>query len=147
VFKDIIQTICQQRYNLIKKPYLSIHVRHTDHKSNFEQLYYENKTLIDNYDTIFLATDNETVLQFFKSKHINIINFTTFGILNMPLHDTNNNINNDNLFIDTICDIFLASLSDVFLSNSIGGYSILIKLCHQYKDITKNQIKLDIDTV
>jgi hypothetical protein len=133
-FKNNIKEFCIQKYNSIDKSYLSIQVRNTDYKCEFENLYENHKDLIHSYNTIYIATDSKKVLDFFRSKNLNIINFTTFEDNNdCPLH-LSNIINSDIKIKDVICDIFMIINSTNFLSCSNGGFIWLIKNCIENKN-------------
>ena len=133
VFKDLIlnselKKYCQSRYSLLPKKYLSIQVRNTDIKNNYQNLYEINQKLLDKYKSIYLATDDPNVIHFFKSKNLNVYNFTTFN------SDGYKNLHNSNLpgFIkirDLLCDIFLLSQGKYLLSTSKGGFINLVKNC------------------
>ena len=118
----------KEKYNLIKKPYISIYVRNTDYKTNYIKLYNENKEIIENSkNNIYLATDSKEVFNFFKSKNKNIYNFTTFpesyGELN-NLH--NSDLDKDIIINNAFTDIILLALSEKIITNSnfSGFYSL-----------------------
>lgn len=137
VFKDLIlnqdlKKYCQSKYNLLPKKYLSIQVRNTDIKNNYQYLYENNQKLLNKYKNIYLATDDPKVILFFKSKNLKIYNFTTFN------SDGYKNLHNSNLpgFIkirDLICDIFILSQGEYLLSTSKGGFINLVKNCFKNK--------------
>jgi hypothetical protein len=138
VFKDIkinssIGAICREKINLLTQPYLSIQIRNTDYKCDYQQLYYENKDLIHSYNCVYIATDDKNVLSFFSDKKLNIFNFTTFpdgDYFNLQLSDIDPHIK----IIDLLTDIYVISLSDKVLSNSMGGFIQLVRRCNANKN-------------
>lgn len=123
-----IKNVCKLRYSLLKKPYLSIHVRNTDYKCDYQSLYYNNIDLIHSYKDIFLATDDKNVIGFFKSKGLPIQNFTTFPKNHYHnLH--NSNISSNTKTVDLFCDIYMIAMSEKLISNSTGGFTNLVRCC------------------
>jgi len=125
-FKDNIKNFCKEKHFLINNNYLSIQIRNTDYKCDYETLYNENKELIHSYDDIYISTDDKDVLDFFKKQNLNIINFTTFPDKKYKsLHCSN--INSDIKIKNMICDMYIIVLSDMLLSNSTGNFIQLIR--------------------
>ncbi len=95
--------------NIIKNlgEYSAIHVRHTDNKN--QTTTWVTDYLKNNLDKkIYVATDNEIVLNICRNIHPNIINFTTFYEKAKPLHiqqlsEEKKNQSN----IDTIVDMYI----------------------------------------
>lgn len=124
---DNIKKYCFENKRKIGNNYLFIHVRHTDHKSDYSTLYEKNKNKINSYDKVYLATDNKSVLEFFQDKCQNIYNFTVFPTpeqMTKNLHSSN---------MDSILkmkclmsDIYLANNCNEFISNSRGGFTNLL---------------------
>ena len=121
-------SICKNRYAKLRTPYLCIHIRNTDYKCDYEQLFYNNKELIESYSSVYIATDSKEALEFFKSKHLNVYNFTTFG-QSKPLH-YDISIDSHTRMIDLISDIYIITMSDKILSNSQGGFISLVRICN-----------------
>jgi hypothetical protein len=129
--KPIIRKICYERYNQLTKPYLCLQVRNTDYTCDYEKLYNENKNIIESYKCVYLATDDKNMINYFKSKKINVINFTTFREDKGNLHTSN--INPHTKILDLMADIYIIAMSDKLISNSIGGFIKLVQKCHQNK--------------
>jgi hypothetical protein len=147
IFKQLrftinVKKICNEKYNLLKKPYLCIQVRNTDYKSDYELLYNNNKEEIHSFNEIYLATDDKKVIEFYKSKGLLIQNFTTFPKANR-YHNLHNNysIDNHTKIIDLFCDIYIGSMSEKILSNSLGGFKQLLLACNENKQDTFNQFQ------
>jgi hypothetical protein len=130
---DNIKTHCKDKYSLIPKPYLGIQIRNTDIKCNYVAMYESNKELIHSYQTIYVSTDCVEALKFFNTLCINstVFNFTTFdeNICNKNLHYSN--IDGDIKIKDLLCDIYMITMCDKFLTNSKGGFVNLLKECHK----------------
>jgi hypothetical protein len=130
---DIINT----RYNLIEKPYESIHIRNTDHKINFKEFV----KYIEFNKNIFLATDSIDVLNYFKTMPLKTKLYTFIDCLsptNQPIHYWSTD---QLVIIDTICDLVLLALSDNFIYPKIHfGYTGLALSLFNNKDILKNLI-------
>lgn len=146
LFKDLelninLKKYCHSKFNLLPKNYLGIQIRNTDIRNNYQALYEDNKKLINKYKNIYLASDDPKIIHFFKSKNLNVYNFTTFN------SDGFKNLHNSNLpgyikIRDLVCDIFLLSQSHYLLSTSKGGFIKLIRNCFKNKQKTKNQFFL-----
>ena len=134
IFKQNIIQYCKDNYNQIQKPYLCIQVRNTDIKCQYKKMYESQKALINNYKSIYVATDDEAALVFFKSKGLNIINFTTFGLVKSRNLHVNSSINPDKKIMDLLSDIYIITMSDKFLSNSVGGFIDLVRDCRRNRD-------------
>jgi hypothetical protein len=121
---DWVIDYIELQYKKILKPYLSIHIRNTDYKSNYIELYEEKIDLINENINVFLATDSLEVIDFFKSKKSNIYSFIrNIKNDNKPLHKTKN----ENIVIDMLCDLILLSLSDTFIHpKKYHGFTNLI---------------------
>ena len=138
--KNNIKKICQKKLSILKDNYLCIHVRNTDYESNYIELYQENINKIHSYDQIYLATDNKIVIDYFKSKNLNIFNFTTFSKnKSVNLHESD--VSRITLLYNLFIDIFMATNSDMILSNSNGGFTQLLKDCHANKKFVLNKLK------
>lgn len=128
--KNIIDHVNTQYANL-PKPYLCIQIRNTDYKCDYISLYESNKDKIHSYDTIYIATDDKESIEWFKSKGLTIYNFTEYpSVSSRNLHYSD--ISSDRKIKDLICDIYIITMANELLSNSVGGF---INLC---KDIRKN---------
>jgi hypothetical protein len=128
VFTQNVMNICKERYKLLNVPYLGIQIRNTDLKCDYITFFNQHKQLINSFTEIYLATDNDNVLQFFREKGLHIKNFTTFptdSIYKNGLHNTK--IEPHTKFIDVICDIYILSLSNTLLSPSKGGFIKLVQ--------------------
>lgn len=142
-FNDNIKSECKKRYDMLKSPYISIQIRNTDRKSDYKNLYLDNKDIINSYNDIFISTDDKYSLDFFREHKLPFKNFTTFHNkkTDVPLH-YDKTINPDTKFIDMICDIYIVSMSDKLLSNSRGGFIKLIRDCSNDKDNIAKQFSL-----
>jgi len=138
IFKELmiqptIQLICNERYNRLKMPYLCIHIRNTDYKCNYEELYKKHKDEIHSANEIYIATDDKSAIDFFKLKELPIQNFTTFpetSYYNLHRSDINSNTK----MTDLLSDIYIIGMSDKLLSNSKGLFITLVRSCNKNKD-------------
>lgn len=141
---DWLIDIIIKRYNLIEKPYISIHIRNTDYKTDYINLYYEYKNIIDN-NNIFLATDSKEVLDYFINLQLNN-NFYNFieclNDENKPIHQKNTINNKNQVMIDTICDLIILSLSSNLLyPERHYGFTNLARSLFMNKTIVANLLK------
>ena len=131
---------CKENYLKLTLPYLCIQVRNTDYKCNYEGLYENNKELIEKYSCIYVATDDKNVITFFKSKGLNVYNFTEF-----PENDSRNlhisDVNPDRKIKDVISDLYIIMMSDKLLSNSKGGFINLVRRCKKCNIVKEKFIK------
>jgi hypothetical protein len=133
--------IINYRYNLIKKPYTSIHIRNTDHKTDYMQFCKNNHDVIIN-DNIFLATDSKNTLDYFKSiKKDNLYTFiTSLDNNNYPLHYNDYN-DKEEVIIDTISDLLLLALSTKCVFPTIKmGYATLAYSLFNNKELVNRLI-------
>tara|TARA_B110000902_G_scaffold184807_1_gene209231 strand:+ start:606 stop:1466 length:861 start_codon:yes stop_codon:yes gene_type:complete len=137
-YKDNIINHIREKLNNMTKVYDCVQVRNTDQKCNFRNLL---KKIQSNND-IYIATDSEEALDFFKNNLKNkVFNFTKFSKkLNYPLHSKYSGNNSEIVLRDMITDIVLVALSRNLISNSKGGFIVLLK---QLKNdqITINKLK------
>lgn len=128
--KSIIDYIVD-KYNMIKKPYVSIHIRNTDYKMDYVSFYNNNKNNMIGKN-IFLATDSTDVKTYFLAQDILFFNFAHLNNNNKPLH----NVNNPHATIDTMCDLILLALGDEFiLPPKRHGFTNLAYYLFQNKNI------------
>jgi len=76
--QPVIKKNCNERYECLAKPYLCIQIRNKDYKCNYEELYENHKDEIHLAKQIYVATDDKSAIDFFRSKELPIQNFTTF---------------------------------------------------------------------
>ena len=127
IFHKNIIDIVWERYERLNKPYLCIQIRNTDYKCEYEKFFNENENEIRSYKEIYLATDDINCLDFYRKKGIPIINFTNFPSTNTYRNLHYSDISPNIKFIDLLCDIFIAGLSDKLMSNSKGGFIQLLR--------------------
>ena len=134
MFKQNIISHVLDNYSQISKPYLCIQVRNTDIKSDYQLLYTQNKTLIHSYNSIYIATDDINVLEYFKTQGLPIVNFTRFGTKKWKNLHGNKTISSNSKILDLISDIYLIVMADEFLSNSKGGFIQMCRECRKNRD-------------
>jgi len=132
-WKDSLKEICRTRRGLLPDHYLCIQVRCTDYQCDYIKLYEDNQSLIHLYPAIYLATDNEEVVHYFRSKGLNLYCFTTFPSTKCHNLHSWSNINPHTLFCDIFVDLWMATHSDQILSNSKGGFIMLLRECFANK--------------
>ena len=140
IIKDNIKEHIIKKIKLLKDKYLCIQIRDSDLKCNFKLLYEQNKKLIHSYDCIYIATDNEASIDYFKSKNLNVLCFNTFpNNGRKELHYSN--IEPEIKIKDLFTDIFIVTNSNLLLSNSQGGFITLLRNCIKNKKIILNKLK------
>ena len=140
--KDTVKQHCIQRLSLLSDDnYLCIHVRNTDYKCDYQKIYNDKKELIDSFNKIYVATDDKHAVEFFKTKHSNVFNFTQFPpeYTYRSLHMSN--INPIVKMNDLLCDIFIAANSKQLLSNSVGWYIRLMRDCFNNKGVVMHKLR------
>lgn len=91
-FKPNIIDYCVNIQSKLQRPYLGIHIRNTDLKSDYHKLYNDHNQHFNKFKCIYIATDDKNVITYFKSKNPNIFNFITFPDKNYyNLHGNYNN--------------------------------------------------------
>ena len=140
--KDSVKQHCRQRFDLLSDDnYLCIHVRNTDYKCNYEKLYNDNKDSIHSFGKIYIATDDKHVIEFFKTKHPNVLNFTQFPPESKYRSLHTSNIDPTVKMNDMLCDIFIAANSKQLLSNSAGGFIRLMRDCFNNKGVVMHKLR------
>lgn len=134
MFKQNIISHTLDNYSQINKPYLCIQVRNTDRKSDYQLLYTQNKTLIHSYNSIYIATDDINVLDYFKKQGLSIFNFTRFGTEKFKNLHGNKTISPNSKILDLVSDIYVIVMAEEFLSNSNGGFIKMCRECRKNRD-------------
>ena len=138
--RENIKKIIKEKLTLLKDNYLCIQVRNTDIQSDYKKLYKNNKDYIHNFSQIYICTDDKFVYEFFKSKNLNVLCFTTF-----PKNPNYSSLHYSNIepskkMEDLLVDIFIATNSNSILSNSKGDFITLLKKCHKNKKYILNML-------
>jgi hypothetical protein len=144
LFKDLqftktVKDICIKRYKLLEKPYLCIQIRNTDHTCDYEDLYNTVKHTFASYKSIYVATDNPIVLEFFAKNNVAVHNYTTFSNNKNSVNLHKSSVDAHTKITDMLSDIYLCAMADELQSNSIGGYINLIRKCRENKKHTEQQ--------
>jgi hypothetical protein len=139
-FKTNIKEYVRNNYRKIPKPYVSIQIRNTDHKCNYNDLIVENKNTLEKFDNIFLATDDKNAYNNLKNIFQEKIHcFTNFPSENYTsLHWSN--LSGDIKIKDLLSDLFLMCMSEKIISNSKGIYIRLAQSCFDNKELIFNKI-------
>lgn len=132
------------RRNHFNKKTVGIHVRYSDLKTDLNKMLEFTRKIIaqHNYKNIFLATDNQYVLNLFSSRFSNVITTNKwFPINGDTMHQNNYNPNRVNNGIEALIDLYLLASCDtlIFSSRSTFGY-----VASLISDIPENNI-YDLD--
>jgi hypothetical protein len=123
--------------------YISIHVRNTDYKCDFEGLYEKYKERIHS-STVYLATDDIAVLNYFTEKGVKYINYAKVPKVAHNLHYTDA-VEPVTKFTDLLVDIYMLVNSTEIISNSKGNFINLVRLLHRNKASTEVKSFLGLD--
>lgn len=135
-----IKNIINKKLTILKENYLCIQVRNTDRKCDYKNLYENNKEYIHNFDQVYICTDDKHAYEFFKSKILNVLCFTTFPENPYRSIHHNKKILPSTKMEDLLTDIFIATNSKSILSNSEGGFIRLLQNCHKNKKYIMNML-------
>jgi hypothetical protein len=145
ILSDSLVNHAKEKYESIKKPYLSIHIRNTDYKCDYKSLFFQNEAMIRSYEAVHVSTDDKSSLDFFTSNNVKVINFTTFpqtifgsGALHYAY------IKPDIKIKDLFTDILIASFSENIISVSKGNFIQLLRDCFRNKKIIAKQFHMHI---
>lgn len=139
--KNNIKNICKEKMALLPDNYLCIQVRCTDLKCDYKKLYEDNKKIINSYNCVYIATDNNLVVDYFKAEKLNVFNFSTFSGTYANEAWYQNTACTFTIICDILVDIFIATNSDIILSNSKGGFVNLLRDCFDNKEYILNKLK------
>jgi hypothetical protein len=106
ILEEILYEEIKEKIISLKK-YNAIHIRHTDNKNKSSEWFinYLKQNLDKN---IYVATDNEIILNIAKQIHPKIFNYTHFYEKSKPLHlQELSEYDKDNINKDTITDMFI----------------------------------------
>lgn len=134
VFQQPILDICKERCSRLNMPYLCIHIRNTDYTCDYVTYFLENEAFIRSWKEIYIATDDESSIEFYRNNGLNVKNFTKFP--KEPCRFKNlhgSDVDQNTKFVDMICDMFIVSRSDKLISNSEGGFINLLRSVHSNK--------------
>lgn len=139
-FKSKVKDYIRNNYTKIPKPYVSMQIRNTDYKCNYDDLILENKDTFEKFDNIFLATDDKNAYMNLKNVFKEKIHcFTNFPSENYTsLHWSN--LSGDIKIKDLLSDLFLMAMSEKIISNSKGIYIKLAQSCFDNKQLIFNKI-------
>jgi len=147
LFKDLlmkpnIKQIINNRYNLLKKPYISFQIRNTDYKCDYKKLYENNKDEINSAIEIYIAADDKNALNFFIDKGLPVKNFTTYPTEDKYKNLHYSDVDPDTKFIDMLTDIYICGMADKLISSSGGGFIKLIRNCNKKKSDLAKQFEI-----
>jgi hypothetical protein len=142
----ILIDFCRSFYEKIPKPYMAIQIRNKDgedYQMNYKKLIYEDyKDLLYSQKAIYIATDDNKCVEFFKTTGLNVYNFTTFPSTFYP------NLHNAGLIDgivqlkELVSDLCICGLADIFLSKSKGLFTDLCRGLNENKYILQKQFGL-----
>lgn len=131
--KPITVTSLKERWHLLSKPYLALHIRHTDYKSDIPTFIERVTPCIAEYENIFLASDNKDVIDKFKTHFGDKVkSFSTInGIVDKAMHYALPKVSKTYV-LDIICDYLLLITADKYLySSEQSKYSRNAKLLRE----------------
>lgn len=141
-----LKKIFLARYALLPKPYVALHIRHTDYKSDVDgflkKLLSQSYPQIQKTTPIFLATDNYEVLEQFRSCFSNLYSFSSTipkenkEMIGIHLLSKSNKETQRDCNIDVIMDFLLLIFgSEYYFSCVKSGFSQEVKNLRKHKDI------------
>ena len=122
VNKNIVEQI---PVNIIKEPYVGVHYRNTDMKTDLNSVIQKVRHLPPEIQTLYLSTDDYTAFDAFNSAigyRFKIVQHTK------PFNDGGSNIhygnpNKDEIILNTLIDIYNLSKAAHFIGNNKSGLS------------------------
>ena len=111
ILKEPYNDIIKNKISSLGSDYKAIHIRNSDIKN--VNLYWAIEFLINNKDkTVYLATDDQELLEKLKTQYNNIKNFTTFYGDKQPLHNVKRTIDDKyRVNLDTLTDLYILTNS------------------------------------
>ena len=111
ILKEPYNDIIKNKILSLGSDYKAIHIRNTDIKN--VNLYWVIEFLTNNKDkTVYLATDDQELLEKLKTQYNNIKNFTTFYGDKQPLHNVKRTIEDKyRVNLDTLTDLYILTNS------------------------------------
>lgn len=149
-FSPWVLSEVKKRYDQLPKPYISVHIRNTDYKSDVNQFLSTHHNAFT-YNTIFLASDHAPTIERCK-KEYHAITFSS-----IPTVQEGNNIHESEqgqtfrtsleqtraFNLDIICDFLVLSLGTVYyFSSQQSGFSRSVAFLQQHKGLVEFLTKL-----
>ena len=131
MFHHNLLTIMKKRQRYLTPPYLCIHIRNTDYTCDYQKYFYKHEKNIRSFKEV----RDVSTLHFYKQNGIHVKNFTTFPSKSYESLHTSA-IDPHTKMIDLFCDIYIAGLSHTLLSNSDGGFILLLRSIHRFMKYT-----------
>ena len=147
-FKPLVLNVFRERYNMLPKDYMSVHIRNTDKLSNVDEFIDKYKDeLIDK--PVFLATDHaQTIIKFKEIFGSNLYSFAAIPDNNgESIHHHHKSVPTREFNIDCFVDLLLlASGSKLYLSimtiktgwKNHSGYGDLALDLHNDKELLRH---------
>jgi hypothetical protein len=123
-------------------------VRYTDYQCDYVKLYQDNKALIQAQKSIYIASDNKSVVEWFQGLGLSatIYNFTKFPEGNTGTNNLHySTIDSDTKFKDMVSDMCIIGLANILLSNSLGLFINLCRQLNENKSLLQTQLGLPIE--
>jgi hypothetical protein len=138
-FRQNIIDHVKHEFTKLPPKYIAIQIRNTDIQCDYSSLYLQNMNSIHSYDTVYIATDHQESLRFFRAQGLNVVNFTEFP------SNPSQNLHSSTVLSDTkiknlICDMYIVSMADKLVSNSQGGFISLLHDIRKDVSIITNKI-------
>lgn len=133
-----VKNIIKTRIKILKKNYISCHIRRTDHiklakkyknyTTDQDFMNYINSNIKNRY--LYIATDNKDTYNKFKNKYSKFVKFEYHNKLS-GLRQTN--------LINAIIDIYVCIYSKVFMGSGYSSFSGLIKNLRNLRNLRKKK--------
>lgn len=143
IIKPVVTDYCKSKYLELKHPYVSFQIRNTDYQSDYKNLLNNNVKYLQNASNpVYVATDCKEVIEYFKSKNINVVNYCHYpdNIL-VNLHSSE--MDPETKLLDLFTDILVLSMSSTIISNSKGGFIKLVQNCNQNKNLISKMFNIN----
>jgi hypothetical protein len=151
---DVLKEKIVSLFLKIPKPYCSIHIRNTDLKTNYKEIFRNPFS----FKHIFLATDSKETLEYAKTEcyEHKIFNFSTkLSSNDIPIHmhsiNNPNSLDRSTINTEAFIDLFLLGLGQQFVAlptqqGYYSGFTLLANFLFQNKKLLYQLLELDTES-
>ena len=116
---------------------VTTHIRNTDRKTDYVKLFEKYVQDFMQYDMLYICTDDNNVIEYYKNTYGFCYNNTSFPNNNYRNLHENDTISGNVKMIDLLFDIYIVTVSHIFIDVKArnSNFTTFLSKCHQNKNI------------